>query len=896
MLIRTLAPALIFLTSLIPSEAVPVDNTTSTASSAVKPYGNESATASQTGTSLPTGSAAPSSYDASSYAASPSSSASSSSTPTSSADPLLVLPTASSEYTTLTLSGPYSFSPQYATEETRGEGAWADAVAKARARISTWTLEQVVNITTGLGWQVGQCVGNIGAQPDVGFDGLCLQDSPTGVRFADRVSVFPAGINSASTFDRKLMRQRGLALGEEFRGKGVNIALGPGMNMARNAQGGRNWEAFGGDPFLAGEAAYETIKGLQTKGKGVQACAKHLIGNEQEHNRTTSSSNIDDRTMHEIYLHPFLKSVQADVASVMCSYNQVNQSWACQNSKVMNDLLKHELGFQGYVLSDWQATESGVAAIESGLDMTMPGDTVFNSGVSYFGQNLTDAVNNGTIPRARVNDMAVRILAGYYLVEQDDPDYPAVNFNTNNINDPRTNEHVDVRKNGKHAELIREIGAASTILLKNVNGALPLTNRTKTIAVIGNDAGPSSIGANGYADRGGDDGILAIGWGSGTANFPYLISPLEAIQAKAVEENQIINWYLDNFNTEAAAATAAYNDVALVFINSDSGEGYIVVDGNEGDRNNLTAWMNGDELVLAVAAQNNNTIVIIHSVGPIMLEPWIDHENITAVVYAGLPGEQAGNSLVDIIYGKVNPSGRLPFTIAKKEADYPTLIPFYPSGVTPQIDYVEALEIDYRHFLAKGITPRYPFGYGLSYTEFSYSNLQITSLSPTKEDIAEQNMYRQDATHVKARHGAQETIYVTKTVTAAGCATTSAGERNVTSVGKTGRSLWNSLHKPRWNVEFDITNSGEVNGHDIPQVYLAFPDWVGEPPKILKGFEKVWVKAGHTQNVTIPLSLYDLSYWDVTKQRWTQPQGALVSVIVAKDSFDDSQIKGTIQL
>lgn len=226
-----------------------------------------------------------------------------------------------------------SFSaPFYPSPETRGAGNWTYAVEKARLFVSNLTLEEKVNLTTGVGWTGGRCVGNIPAIERVGFNGLCLQDAPLGVRMTDGVTAFPSGLNAAATFDRHLMYERALAIGEEFRGKGVNIALGPGMNgggrvaesgMCRSTIPwlhanpsliGRQWEMGGGDPYLAGESAYYAVKGLQDA--GVQACAKHYILNEQERNRTTSSSNSDDQTIHEIYLHPFLRSVQADVATV----------------------------------------------------------------------------------------------------------------------------------------------------------------------------------------------------------------------------------------------------------------------------------------------------------------------------------------------------------------------------------------------------------------------------------------------------------------------------------------------------------------------------------------------------------------------------------------------------
>jgi len=231
------------------------------------------------------------------------------------------------------------------------------------------------------------------------------------------------------------------------------------------------------------------------------------------------------------------------------------------------------------------------------------------------------------------------------------------------------------------------------------------------MALIGSDMGPSLQGPNGYSDRGGDDGTLAMGWGSGTADFPYLVDPLQALSNQARKDRTSLSWWFKDFDLAGAMSTAMNQQVVIVGINSDSGEDYITVDGNEGDRNNLTAWHGGDDLIQAVASVNNNTIVVVHSVGPLIIEKWIDHPNVTAVLWAGLPGQESGNSLREILYGKYNPSGRLPYTIAKNRTDYSADIIYVNSNVPaePQVNYTEGLEIDYRHFLAKNITPRYDF-------------------------------------------------------------------------------------------------------------------------------------------------------------------------------------------
>ncbi|KNZ75609.1 putative beta-glucosidase L [Termitomyces sp. J132] len=612
--------------------------------------------------------------------------------------------------------------------------AWSSAHSKAKAKIARFSLDELASVVTGVQstGRPGRCVAITGR----GWPGLCLEDSPLGVRLADFVTAFPTGINTAATFNRSLIRLRGLYMGLEHVGKGVNVALGPMMNLARVAEGGRNFEGFGEDPFLAGEAAYETILGMQQG--GVQACAKHFIDNEQEHNRMTSSSNVDDRTQHEIYAQPFLRSVMAGAASVMCSYNQINGTYACENNKTLNDILKSEFGFQGFVVSDWGATHSTLSAVD-GLDMTMPGNIGVGPG-SFFGTNLTAAVHNRMISEDRLKDMATRVLAGWYFLHQDSSSFPAVNFNANNPGDLATNEHIDVQDD--HFKIVREIGAASTVLLKNKNDALPL-KRPRSIFLAGSDAGPArEAGPNAFRDQTGNDGILAMGGGSGTANFTYLISPYEALQARARKDRTTVSWIFDDFNVARAGNMAIGTSAAIVFVNSDSREG--------SDRANLTAWHEGDNLILAVAAQNNNTIVVVHSVGQLIVEPWIDHPNVTAVLWASAPGEEAGNSITDVLYGDWNPSGRLPYTIAKRIEDYSAQVTL---GGTPgtilQIPYTEGLLIGYRGFDAHNITPRFEFGFGLSYTKFEYSNLHITkisssSLSPT-ERAQEKNWDRGDS-------------------------------------------------------------------------------------------------------------------------------------------------------
>ncbi|KAJ4494293.1 glycoside hydrolase family 3 protein [Lentinula lateritia] len=744
--------------------------------------------------------------------------------------------TASSTTSTSSTSVPSSTSPANLSPE------WAAAYTKAQAAVLKLSLADKVSLGSGVGWEKGNCVGNTPPISSISFPGLCLEDSPLGVRDADFVSAFPPAINVAATFNRTLMQQRGVAMGQEFRGKGVNVALGPMMNLMRAPAAGRNWEGFGGDPYLSGEGAYETIMGIQST--GVQATAKHYINNEQEHSRTTSSSEVDDRTEHELYAIPFLRSVQANVAAVMCSYNQINGSFACENDKTLNGILKGEFAFPGYVMSDWGATHSTAPAVNAGLDMTMPGDMgALGAGGNWFGQNLVDAVNNGSVSEARVTDLATRVLAAWYLVGQDS-DYPPVNFDAWNLNAP-VNTHVNVQAD--HKDLILEIDRASTVLLKNTAGVLPL-KKPSTLAIVGNGAFNSSKGPNGYSDRSGDDGVLAMGWGSGTDNFPYLIAPIDAITSRASTQGTVVSSSSSDTDLNSAAAAAINKDVALVFITADSGEGYLTVEGNEGDRNDLSAWHSGDALVSQVASVNSNTVVVVNSVGPIIMESWIDNANVTAVVWSGLPGQEAGNGVTDILYGDYNPSGRLPFTIAKATTDYSAQVIYQdaPDSDILPIPYNEGIFIDYRHFDAANIAPRFEFGFGLSYTSFAYSGLSVSG-------------------------------------------STSSSSSAPSSPG----AILNSwFHDAVVNVTFTVDNNGTVAGNEIPQLYITLPPSAGAAPMNLKGFDSVFLASGESTQVTMSLSRFDFSVWDVPSQQWLIPSGT--STISIGASSRDIRLTHTI--
>lgn len=727
--------------------------------------------------------------------------------------------------------------PFYPTPPTNAEGLWEHPVKRARHTVQSMSIEDMVTLVTGSGYGHGPCVGNIQAIPSIDFPGLCLQDGPAGLRGVDYVTAFPPGITVAGTFSKELMRRRGTAMAREFRQKGAHVYLGPMVNLMRAPAAGRNWEGFGADPYLNGEAAFHTVQAVQNE--RVQATVKHYIANQQEHFRNTGSSNLDERTEREIYLHPFMRAIQAGAVAVMPGYNYVNNSWMTQNAKLLNDRLKTELRFQGYTVSDWGAQHSGVASALAGLDMTMPGGTSCcdMNVTSFWGPNLTQAVANGSVPHTRLEDMATRILAGYYFVRQDEG-YPRPNFNFFDINDPATNEHVDVLAD--HDEVSREISTAAIALLKNIRHTLPL-HKPKKVALIGSDAGPFPLGLHYWSDNiGWPYGALSTGWGSGSTMNSYLITAYESIQQRARKDHTAINWSFDDFDYENARKVANYSDVAMVFVTSFSGEGYgsvpvakpVDTAANMGDRNNLTLWNGGEKLIKEVAAVNNNTIVVVHAVGPVLMEEWIEHPNVTAVLWAHLPGSESGTAVANVLYGDYNPSGRLPYTIAKKRSDYPADVLYNADVPHPQINFTEGLFVDYRHFDAQKTEPRFEFGFGLSYTQFHYAALHVEFLGE----------YGPDWNHKWGHHTAPH-----------------------------GLPSW--LFEDAVRVSFTVRNTGAKDGHEVPQVYLGFPPHSGEPPKVLRAFDRVWIPRHDTVHINHTLTYYDLSVWNETHQQWRRSPG-----------------------
>jgi len=351
---------------------------------------------------------------------------------------------------------------EYVVPAAAGTGDWADAYMKARALVSQMTLTEKLNAT-----QQNSFFPRVGEVDRLGYTGLFYADGSEGIRGAPFASAFDQALNAAASFDRGLMYRRAVAIGEEARGKGINTQFGPGVNLMRTPGSGREFEYYGADPYLAGQAAVEHVKGVQSQ--GVMSTMRHYIGNDQESGRNFISSNMDDRTAHELYLWPFQDAVHAGVVSTMCSYNGLNFTHSCANPTSLGKWLHEELGYQGFVISDFGAVYKGeeIAAANAGTDTVIgfafsPLNGSFNT-VYPFGPGsvLADAVSNGSVPTSRLDDMVTRLVAAWYKVGQDQ-DYPELDTTKNVLS-------------SEHNALIRELGAKSAVLLKNRNGTLPLS-------------------------------------------------------------------------------------------------------------------------------------------------------------------------------------------------------------------------------------------------------------------------------------------------------------------------------------------------------------------------------------------------------------------------------------
>ncbi|TYJ52305.1 hypothetical protein B9479_007091 [Cryptococcus floricola] len=736
------------------------------------------------------------------------------------------------------------------------------------------TVQEKVNLTTAV---TGPCQANSGGVPRLGIPGLCFNDGPAGPRYTDYVTQWPSEFISAASFDRDLMWERAVRIGQEFRGKGVNVMLGP-VSWLQGIHGPQSdkrsirlrvdlWAdphspdetgkaTFSPDTYLSSTLSYLTTRALQST--GLITSAKHYILYEQEpacdgppdsNGGTTEcvdvSSDIDEKTFREVYLPSFSEAVRAGTGSIMCSYNQINGTPACENDSALNGVLKEELNFEGFVLSDFGAAHSTVESAIHGMDMELPTE-------QFYGKELLKAVERGDVSSERLDDMVRRILTPY-LALQHNSSYPKVNYQMYNLQDQIEvdghvfrNEQVDVK--GDNHLWARKVAAESTVLLKNT-GILPLPQgpkpSLKSLGIFGSDADyPSTLTGcgpdlfcmvNAKDGRRYWNGSVTIGGGSGAAYADYIAAPIEAISLRARRSHFRTDHILqdDPSHFPTVDTIAAQSDVCLVFVSV-----YLV---EAWDRDDLRLDKGGEELIKRVEKGcKGEVVVVMHSGGQVLVEDWIDLPKIGAVLFAGYPGQETGNALVDILWGDVNPSAKLPFTMGRAASDWP------PAGIIRKKDidktapypvstFPERLAIDYKYFDTHNSSPRFEFGFGLSYTSFEMAGLEL------REEFREEEV-----------GGRGKTM------------------REV-SEGEGG--LYDVLYVARVNV----TNTGRVPGAEVAQLYMTFPpSEADQPPKHLRGYSKPYLLPGQTETVEFPLKKKDLSVWDVEKHLWRTPEGNFV--------------------
>jgi beta-glucosidase len=653
----------------------------------------------------------------------------------------------------------------------------------------------------GAGWVPGI--------PRLGIPDLYLADGNVGVE--DKVGpaiALPSAIASAASWDLNEAEKYGDVIGKELSDYGITINLGGNINLiGREPRDGRTFQTKGEDPTLAGKITAAHLKAIQNH--YVIAGIKHFSFNDQETGRFTANALIDERSARESDLLAFEIGVRdAQVQAVMCSYNLVNGVWACENPYLLNTVLKEGWGFSGFVLSDWDATHSTIDAAMSGLDQEQPDS-------NYFG-NLKQAVLDGTVTQLRLEDMVHRILRAMFAAGVFD--------------NPATISPIDSATDAAIAQEMEEQGA---VLLKN-DGVLPLNADVPSIAVIGSHA---DIGVL----SGGADQVNPVGGAALLEGYPAVpgyaqvvwdpSSPLKAMQAIAPGASVQFN---DGTVSSSAAALAASCSVAIVFVSQWESEGMDVPSLNFTDVIHATP-IDQDSLVTAVAAANPHTIVVMENGGAKVM-PWL--ANVSAVLEAWYPGQRGGEAIANLLFGNVNPSGKLPITFPASVSQLPRpVIDTPPDETTPfPVDYtIDGFNVGYKWYDSKGLTPLFPFGYGLSYTTFSITNPHLI-------------------------------------------ATTS------------GSNLG-------FQVTFDLKNTGTRSGAEVAQVYLGLPGNTGESKRLV-GWQKTTLTPGQQQSVTIQVNASDSShpyeYWNANSRAWTIASGTY-TVYVGNSSRNLASV-GTFQI
>ena len=625
----------------------------------------------------------------------------------------------------------------------------------AKEILNAMTLEEKAAFCSGRDFWHTKAIERLGV-PSVmmcdGPHGLRKQEGEgdhLGINKSIETVCYPTAAALASSFDRDVMRQLGEALGQECQAENVAMLLGPGLNIKRNPLCGRNFEYFSEDPYLAGEMGASYVKALQSK--GVAACAKHFACNNQETRRMSGSSQVDERTLHEIYLPAFEAVVKNGKArSLMCAYNAVNGEFCAENKMLLTDTLREKWGFDGFVVTDWGAVKGRAEGIASGLDLEMPG------GPNATGEKLIEAVKAGTLSETDLDKAVLNILhfVETALAERDE------------------NAVID---RDACRELAGKLAGECAVLLKNED-ILPLQKGRKAVFIGEFAANPCYQGA-----------------GSSHINVPH---PVSALEAAGDAVTYARGYDAHSSKTDEALLAEALNaakdaEAAVIFAGLPD-----AFESEGADRDHMRLPDNQNELIAAVSAVNPHTVVVLHGGSPVEL-PWLD--KVPAVLLMYLGGERVGAAAADLLWGKVNPSGHLAETWPIRLEDNPSYLNF--PGEDGVVTYAEGIFVGYRYYDKKKMPVNFPFGHGLSYTDFSFSNL-----TADKEKLTD-----------------RETV----------------------------------------TVSVDVTNEGTSAGKAVVQLYVRdVKSTVRRPVRELKDFAKAALEPGETRTVTFTLDKRAFAYYE----------------------------------
>ncbi len=672
--------------------------------------------------------------------------------------------------------------------------------------------------------------------PRLGVPELVMDDGPLGVReevdnhfhvlghVDDFATAMPGALGLAATWNTNLARAFGTVIGQEAVSRGKNIMLGPAVNIQRTPLCGRNFEYLGEDPFLTSRMAVNYIEGEQAQ--GISSCIKHFAANSQEFERGSINEIIDERTLREIYLPAFRAAVtEAGVLSIMSAYNQINGQYCSENVHLLKDILKDDWGFKGVVMSDWGAVHHTDLAALNGLDIEMGSGTPYRN--NYLAGPFLRGLQDGQFPVSALDDMVRRHL--YVMFQLNLIHDPSVPVATNAV----PSSPVSTQE---HQATAQKIAEEAIVLLKNEN-LLPLdAAHLQTIAVIGGNAAAK------FCHDGGSSNIKP----------PFEVTALEGISNYIAGRAKIIyaegyyparNWGAPGLKPDGTVATAADSSqlVNQAVAVAKSADVVIYVgglnhkmgfDSEGGDRKNMELPAGQDKLLAKIAHANPRTVVVLIGGGAVEMDnAWLSH--VPALLYAWYPGMEGGNALAHVLFGDVNPSGKLPCTFPKRLADTPAAaLDAYP-GENGTVIYKEGLLVGYRWYDAKNIEPLFPFGYGLSYTHFAYTNLNL-----------------------------------------------------VTDSGPTGLPL---------TVEFELANTGSRAGAEVAEVYVQpVNPAVPRPVRELKGFAKVFLQPGEKQMVSVTLTENAFAYYDAGTRNWLAAQGDYK--ILVGGSSRDLPLTGDFQL